>query len=106
MDTQYFLNIVYRNKAVKFIVSNPDAPLATLVRNLRHAQTKDGRLVFDFPAIDNTGAPLDYFFGVQDPQISEVRVLRPRVGHQDMTLADYGIKNGDTVYLIPDPFPG
>lgn len=63
-------------------------------------------LIFDFPSIDQTGAPLDYFFGKEDPTTNEVRVLRPRIGKTDQTLADYNVKNGDTVFLIPDPFPG
>ena len=77
-----------------------------LMSNLRHAIGKDGRLIFDFPSVDMTGAPLDYFFGKEDPQINEIRVLRPRIGKEDQTLADYKINNGDTVFLIPDPFPG
>ena len=62
-ENDFLLNIVYKNKSVKFKVVNPDAPLATLMNNLRHAIGGDGRLVFDFPSIDETGAPLDYFFG-------------------------------------------
>ena len=76
------------------------------MNNLRHAIGKDGRLIFDFPSIDQTGAPLDYFFGKEDPAINEIRVLRPRIGKSDQTLADYNVRNGDTVFLIPDPFPG
>ena len=84
----------------------PQAPLSSLMSNLRHAVGKDGRLIFDFPSIDQTGAPLDYFFGKEDPAINEIRVLRPRIGKSDQTLADYNVRNGDTVFLIPDPFPG
>jgi hypothetical protein len=103
---EFFLNIVYKNKKVRFRIVNPEAPLSSLMSNLRHAIGKDGRLIFDFPSVDNTGAPLDYFFGKEDSQINEIRVLRPRVGKVDQTLADYSIKNGDTVFLIPVPFPG
>ena len=102
----FFLDIAYKNKTVRFKVVNPDAPLSTLVDNLRHAIGEDGRLIFDFPSIDQTGAPLDYFFGKEDPVVHEIRVLRPRIGHTNQTLADYQIKNGDMVYLVPDPFPG
>ena len=84
----------------------PQAPLSSLMSNLRHAVGKDGRLIFDFPSIDQTGAPLDYFCGKEGPTTNEVRVLRPRIGKTDQTLADYNVKNGDTVFLIPDPFPG
>lgn len=76
------------------------------MQNLRHATGKDGRLIFDFPSIDETGAPLDYYFGKEDDTVHEIRVLRPRIGKTDKTLIDYGIQNGDTVFLIPDPFPG
>ena len=103
---EFFLNIVYKNKKVRFRIANPEAPLSTLMSNLRHALAKDGRLILAFPSVDTTGAPLDYFFGKEDSQISEIRVLRPRIGKVDQTLADYNIKNGDTVFLIPDPFPG
>lgn len=102
----FFLNINYKDKTVKFRITNPDAPLATLMQNLRHAIGQDGRLIFDFPSVDQTGAPLDYFFGVEDPAVHEVRILRPRIGHDDQSLADYNVCNGDTVYLVPDPFPG
>lgn len=105
-ENVFFLNIVYKNKTVKFRVVNPDAPLATLITNLRHAIGGDGKLIFDFPSIDATGAPLDYFFGKEDPEVHEIRVLRPRIGRTDQTLTDYQINSGDTVYLVPDPFPG
>ena len=102
----FFLDLVYKNKKVRFKVMNPEAPLSTLMNNLRLATGSDGRLIFDFPSIDETGAPMDYFFGVEDPAVHEVRVLRPRIGRADQTLADYNVHNGDTLFLVPDPFPG
>lgn len=102
----FFLDIAYKNKTVRFKVVNPDAPLSSLIDNLRHAIGEDGRLIFDFPSIDQTGAPLDYFFGKEDPDVHEIRVLRPRIGHEDQKLKDYNVKNGDLVYLVPDPIPG
>lgn len=105
-EREFLLDIVYKNKTVKFKVVNPEAPIETLMTNLRHAIGNDGKLIFDFPSIDNTGAPLDYFFGKEDPAVHEIRVLRPRIGKQDQTLADYNVKNGDKLFLVPDPFPG
>ena len=105
-EQEFLLNIVYKNKTVKFRVVNPEAPLATLMTNLRHAIGNDGKLIFDFPSIDASGAPMDYFFGKEDPNLHEIRVMRPRIGHTDQTLADYHVQNGDTIHLIPDPFPG
>lgn len=105
-NQEFFLDIVYKNKTVRFRVVNPNAPLSVLMNNLRHAIGQDGKLIFDFPSIDETGAPLDYFFGKEDPEVHEVRVMRPRIGKADQMLADYNVKNGDTVFLIPDPFPG
>ena len=102
----FFLDIVYKNKKVRFKVVNPEAPLSQLMTNLRHAVGIDGKLIFDFPSIDETGAPMDYVFGVEDPDVHEVRVLRPRIGRTDQTLADYNVHNGDTLFLVPDPFPG
>ncbi len=102
----FFLNVIYKEKKVKFRVVNPMASLATLMSNLRHAVGQDGKLIFDFPSIDPTGAPLDYFFGLEDKAVHEIRVLRPRIGRTDQTLADYGVNSGDDVFLIPDPFPG
>jgi hypothetical protein len=102
----FFLNIIYKNKKVKFRVVNPDASLSMLMNNLKHAIGKDGRLIFDFPSIDETGAPLDYFFGKEDTEVNEIRVLRPRIGKTDQTLGDYNIQNGDSLFLVPDPFPG
>ena len=34
-NQDFFLNIVYKNKTVKFRVVNPDAPLSVLMTNLR-----------------------------------------------------------------------
>ena len=102
----FFLEIIYKNKRVKFRVANPDAPLSSLMTNLRHAIGNDGRLIFDFPSVDATGAPLDYFFGKEDSSVNEIRVLRQRIGRTDQTLADYNVRNGDVLHLIPDPFPG
>lgn len=105
-EKDFLLDIVYKNKKVRFKVVNPEAPLSTLMENLRHAIGNDGKLIFDFPSIDSTGAPLEYFFGKEDPDVHEMRVMRPRIGRTDQTLADYNVQNGDTVSLIPDPFPG
>ena len=102
----FFLDIVYKNKTVRFRVVNPEAPLSTLMTNLRHAVGSDGKLIFDFPSIDESGAPLDYFFGKEDPDVHEIRVLRPRIGRTDQKLADYHVENGDKVFLMPDPVPG
>ena len=106
MADEFFLNIMYKNEQVKFRVANTDAPLDVLMHNLRHVTGKDGRLIFDFPSIDNTGAPLDYFFAKEDPEVKSLRVLRPRIGHTDQKLVDYNVRSGDTLHIIPDPFPG
>ena len=105
-EREFLLDIVYKNKTVKFKVVNPEAPIETLMTNLRHAIGNDGKLIFDFPSLDETGAPMDYFFGMEDPDVHEVRVLRPRIGRTDQTLADYNVHNGDTLFLVADPFPG
>ena len=103
---EFFLNIVYKNRKVKFRVSNPGAPLSVLMNNLKHATGADGKLIFDFPSIDSTGAPLDYFFGLENAENKHISVMRPRIGKTDQTLSDYNVKSGDVVFLIPDPFPG
>ncbi len=102
----FFLYITYKDKEVKFRVTNPESTLGQLMQNLKHSIGQDGRLIFDFPSIDSTGAPLDYFFGKEDPEIHEMRIMRPRIGTVDQTLEDYGVKNGDRLFLVPDPFPG
>ena len=102
----FYLLIYYKEKKVKFKVVNPNASLSVLMNNLKHALGSDGKLIFDFPSLDNTGAPLDYFFGKEDPICNEIRVLRPKIGLVDQSLIDYGLKNGDILYVIPDPFPG
>ena len=102
----FFLDIVYKDKKVRFRIVNPNVPLSTLMNNLRHSIGKDGRLIFDFPSIDSTGAPLDYFFGKEDPIVNEIRVMRPRIGRTDQTLKDYNVNKGGTTFLIPEPFPG
>ena len=103
---EFFLDITYKNKKVRFKVVNPEAPLSTLMTNLRHSIGEDGKLIFDFPSIDETGAPLDYFFAKEDAVAHGMRVLRPRIGRSEQTLMDYNVNNGDHLFLIPDPFPG
>ena len=103
---EFYLNIVYKNRKVKFRVNNPDAPLSVLMNNLKHATGADGKLIFDFPSIDSTGAPLDYFFAKENPEDKRLSVMRPRIGKTDQTLADYNVKHDDVVFLVPDPFPG
>lgn len=103
---EFFLDIVYKEKKVKFKIVNKDATLESLMHNLRHAIGNDGKLIFDFPSIDATGAPLDYFFGKEDSNTHEVRVLRPKIGRNAQYLTNYNIRNNDTIYVIPDPFPG
>jgi len=103
---EFFLDIEYKNKTVRFMVVNPEETLSALMNNLRHAIGADGRLIFDFPSIDESGAPLDYFFAKEDPDVNELRVMRPRIGKEEQTLADYNVENGDKVFLIPDPLPG
>ena len=51
----FLLDIVYKNKTVRFKVVNPSAPLSALMTNLRHAIGEDGKFIFDFPSIDETG---------------------------------------------------
>lgn len=106
MEEDFFLYVVYKNKTVKFRVANPEAPISVLMNNLRHATGADGKLIFDFPSVDTSGAPMDYFFGKEDPDAHEIRVMRPRIGKADQILADYAVKSGDKVFLIADPFPG
>ena len=106
MMEDFYIYIIYKEKRVKFRVANPQESLNTLMNNLRQCVGQDGRLIFDFPSIDSTGAPLDYFFGKEDPEVHEIRVLRPRIGKTEQTLADYAVNNGDTLFLVPDPFPG
>ena len=103
---EFYLNIVYKNRKVKFRVTNPAAPLSVLMNNLKHATGADGKLIFDFPSIDGTGAPMDYFFGRENPEDKRIFVMRPRIGKTDQTLADYNVHSGDVVFIIPDPFPG
>lgn len=104
--SEFFLYVTYKNRCVKFQVTDPEASLATLVNNIRHAVSQDGRLIFDFPSIDSSGAPLEYFLAKEDDVTHEVRILRPRIGNTDQTLGDYNVSDGDKIFLVPDPFPG
>lgn len=103
---EYFLHIIYRDKKIMFKVVNPALHLGQLMHNVQHAVGGDGRLVFDFPSLDHTGAPMDYFFAKEDPMSHEIRILMPRIGKNDQGLEDYNVHNGDSLHIIPDPFPG
>ena len=46
-EKDFLLDIVYKNKTVRFKVVNPQAPLSTLMTNLRHAIGQDGKLIYD-----------------------------------------------------------
>ena len=49
-EKDFLLDIVYKNKTVKFRVVNPSAPLETLMTNLRHAIGNAGKLIFEHPS--------------------------------------------------------
>ncbi len=103
---EFYLDIKYKDKTVRFKVANSFSTLNSLMYNLRHAIGEDGRMIFDFPSVDASGAPLEYFFGKEDSTINEIRVLRPKIGRTEQTLADYNVNNGDSIFVVPDPFPG
>ncbi|MFR9652067.1 MAG: hypothetical protein SNG35_08615 [Rikenellaceae bacterium] len=103
---EFFLNIIYKGKKVKFKVMNSDSNLDQLLHNVRHATGVDGKLIFDFPSIDYSGAPMEYLFAKEDGVSHEIRVLRSKIGKSNQKLVDYSIDNGDTVHIIPDPYPG
>lgn len=103
---EFFLKITYKGKTVEFRVVNPELDLGQLIHNVRHATGGDGKLIFDFPSLDYTGAPLDYFFAKEDGKTHELRILRPRIGNCNQKLSDYNVRSNDTLHVIPDPFPG
>ena len=53
----FFLDIVYKNKMVRFRVVNPEAPLSTLMTNLTHAIGEDGK---PFEGDHKNGCVTDY----------------------------------------------
>lgn len=98
MEQDFFVFIAYKEKKIKFKVKNPNDSLDTLMENLKRTN------LFDMPSIDQSGAPLDYFFGKVDD--GGKNILNPKIGKTEMHLSDYNVKNGDTLVVTYSPMPG
>lgn len=101
----FYLKLRYKNKLVKFKVNDPHSTLEVLMNNLRFAVDEKGNKVFDMPEMIDF-VPTEYFFGKRDEATGRDIILQPKVGKTNKTLADYNVKNGDTLEVISDPIAG
>ena len=60
---------------------------------------------FDMPAVDPSGAPINYYFGKLDEN-GQAIILNPKVGKTEQYLHDYNINNGDALTVIYEPIAG
>ncbi|MBO6026739.1 MAG: hypothetical protein J6P73_05785 [Bacteroidales bacterium] len=102
---EYFLFLRYKNKTIKFRVSDPTTGLEVLMNNLRQAVDNTGERVFDMPEMIDY-VPSEYFFGKKDETTGRDIILQPKVGKTAKTLLDYNVKSGDTLEIISDPIAG
>lgn len=99
MENEFYMYLAYKSKTVKFKVLNPNDSLGLLMEKVKKLQ------MFDMPNVDPSGAPLNYWFGKTDANGKNI-LLKPRIGKTEMYLHDYGVKNGDTLAIIPEPIAG
>lgn len=101
----FHVHMRYRNKTIRFKVSDPNYEMEKLMENLRNATDKEGKRFFNLPEmIDFT--PTEYFFGKMDETTGQCVILQPRIGKTKMRMSDYDIKDGDTLDVVPDPIAG
>lgn len=104
-DQDLYVFMRYRNKTIKFKISDPNYEMEQLMNSLKNAVDKEGKRFFNLPEmIDFT--PTDYFFGRMDEQTGQCVILQPQIGKTKMRINDYNIQNGDTLEVVPDPIAG
>jgi len=99
MAEEFFLLLSYKGKTLKFKVSNPTDSLGLLMDKLK------GTGVFDMPAVDPSGAPINYYFGKPDEN-GQAIILNPKVGKTEQYLHDYNVNSGDSLLIIYEPIAG
>lgn len=102
----FYLRLSYKNKTIRFQVSNPNDTLKVLMQRLRE-ECKDvnGNPIFELPNVDKDGAVVEYFFGKKDENDNYI-ILHPTQGKTEQCLRDYNIKSGETLEVIMDPIAG
>ncbi|MBR3710209.1 MAG: hypothetical protein IKM99_04525 [Bacteroidales bacterium] len=101
----FFLFLRYKNKTIKFKITDPNTDLEVLMNNLRKAVDNTGTRIFDLPEMIDY-VPTEYFFGKKDEVTGRDIILQPKVGKTKKTLLDYNVKPGDTLEVISDPIAG
>ena len=101
----FFLFLRYKNKTIKFKVTDPNTELEVLMNNLRKAVDATGTRIFDLPEMIDY-VPTEYFFGKKDETTGRDIILQPKIGKTPKTLLDYNVKPGDTLEIISDPIAG
>lgn len=101
----FFLFLRYKNKTIKFKVTDPNTELEILMNNLRKAVDATGTRIFDLPEMIDY-VPTEYFFGKKDETTGRDIILQPKIGKTPKTLLDYNVKPGDTLEIISDPIAG
>ena len=101
----FFLFLRYKNKTIKFKITDPSTDLEVLMSNLRKAVDNTGARIFDLPEMIDY-VPTEYFFGKKDEVTGRDIILKPKVGKTAKTLLDYNVKAGDTLEVISDPIAG
>ena len=99
MEENFFIFITYKSKTVKFKVLNPNDSLGLLMDKIKKLQ------LFEMPAVDPSGAPINYFFGKTDEKGQPI-ILNPKVGKTELYLKDYNVNNGDSLTIIYEPIAG
>ncbi len=101
----FHLFLRYKNKTIKFKITDPTTGLEVLMGNLRQAVDNTGTRIFDLPEMIDY-VPTEYFFGKKDEATGRDIILQPKVGKTKKTLLDYNVKSGDTLEIISDPIAG
>lgn len=99
MAEEFFLHLSYNGKTNKFKVNNPTDSLSLLMEKLK------GTGVFDMPAVDSSGAPINYYFGKPDEN-GQAIILNPKGARMEQYLHDYNVNPGDSLIIVHEPIAG
>jgi len=87
------LNITYNDMTCKINVENPTEPLSLLIDRIKNAN------IFDMPDLDPMGNPSIFYFVRPDEDGMGIFLRGKNENGQDLSLKDYDIKSGETLYI-------
>ena len=93
------LRLAYQDKSA-LVRTNRYNTVERFIENLIKTANNDPEKLWHLPDFDDEGNPMAYFVAkIMDGQ---TEILKPRNGGIDMTLFDYGVKEGDELIIVQE----